>query len=461
MKANVAIAIPTYGGIASNFYDFTIALISALQFKDIGFEFFTYHGDSLITRARNQLITRFYNEAEEKGLTHFLFLDSDIATDPNNIIKLVEWTLKYDIDVIGGAVPLKGFKDDLFQECQTFRLTYNDEQILSDNRMMKVDFLTTGLLLLTKKAVFDLIEDAKKKDHWYHSEYKDKKVVYDIFQTGWKESKITDKELGEVEFRHYLSEDWFLCNWLRDLGFDIIVDLDIKVWHRGIHDYRFCDEDEYNKISYCKQLVASKDRLWQVEDADDELINYIKYANKIEGFMSANECATLHNLAFELEEGLEIVEIGSYQGRSTSALGLGCKYGNKNKITAIDLWGLDIDRHEPEYKDSKYYDSFKQNMSKLGLEDLVTSIEGESTLVAKEWDKKRKIGILLIDAGHRYEDVKADFEAWYPYVVKGGKVIFHDYYGKFLGLVKFVSSQEGKTIECVDLIDTLYISKKL
>ncbi len=259
MKANVAIAIPTYGGIASNFYDFTISLISTLQYKEIGFEFFTNHGDSLVTRARNNLITRFYNEAEEKKLTHFLFLDSDISTDPKNISKLVEWTLKYEIDAIGAVVPLKGFKDDIFQECQTFRLKYDSTEIDSTNKIMKVDYLTTGCILLTKRAVFDLIEDAKKNELWYHGDYEVRTVIYDIFRTGILENKIVDTKLGDVEFRHYLSEDWYLCNKLRELGYDIIADLDIRVWHRGTHDYSFYPENEYEKIEYCKSQLKVRE----------------------------------------------------------------------------------------------------------------------------------------------------------------------------------------------------------
>lgn len=39
--------------------------------------------------------------------------------------------------------------------------------------------------------------------------------------------------------------------------------------------------------------------------------------------------------------------------------------------------------------------------------------------------------ILFIDGDHSYEGVTKDMEAWYPYLKKGGHVLFHDSYMKY------------------------------
>jgi hypothetical protein len=49
---------------------------------------------------------------------------------------------------------------------------------------------------------------------------------------------------------------------------------------------------------------------------------------------------------------------------------------------------------------------------------------GLSSEVAKSWDKP--IHFLFVDGSHLYEDVLADFAGFFPHVVPGGLVAFHD-----------------------------------
>ncbi len=240
----LVIAVPTYGGIPSNFYDFTIELISTLQGSGIEFSFLLNHGDSLVTRARNLLISRFYHRSKVNDYTHFLFLDSDVSTDPKNIVKLVQITEQMDIDVVGAVVPLKAFKDPVLKEPDRFRLTYDNKLnfLEKDSSLVKVDFLTTGMILMTKKVIDDLIDKAIKDDDWYHCDNFEKEIVYDVFKLG-----IVRKEVDGEEFRHHLSEDWYLCKVLNELGYDVIADLSIDVGHMGSHEYRFLDRVEVEK----------------------------------------------------------------------------------------------------------------------------------------------------------------------------------------------------------------------
>ena len=47
-----------------------------------------------------------------------------------------------------------------------------------------------------------------------------------------------------------------------------------------------------------------------------------------------------------------------------------------------------------------------------------------SSEIAKTWNKP--IHLLFIDGSHEYEDVLADFRNFYPHVIPGGIVAFHD-----------------------------------
>ena len=44
--------------------------------------------------------------------------------------------------------------------------------------------------------------------------------------------------------------------------------------------------------------------------------------------------------------------------------------------------------------------------------------------MVKDWEKP--IRLLFIDGGHKYEEVKMDFDSWSPFLVDGGMIIFHD-----------------------------------
>lgn len=80
-------------------------------------------------------------------------------------------------------------------------------------------------------------------------------------------------------------------------------------------------------------------------------------------------------------------------------------------------------------------------------------IKGDSVESAKLFEDE-SLDFVFIDAGHRFEEVKADLEAWFPKVRKGGIVSGHDYVAyKDFGVVEAVDlfcKEHGYTIELTD-----------
>jgi predicted O-methyltransferase YrrM len=134
-----------------------------------------------------------------------------------------------------------------------------------------------------------------------------------------------------------------------------------------------------------------------------------------------------------------IVEIGSFQGRSTVSFALGC-IGSKKKIYAIDLFEGDNNM----YGSGDFLTSFKNNLKNAGVEEYVIPVKKHSLEVAATWTLP--IDILFIDGSHEYEDVKADFEAFYPYVKKGGVIAFHDIKGQWVGVIKYWDEVQKKGV---------------
>lgn len=146
---------------------------------------------------------------------------------------------------------------------------------------------------------------------------------------------------------------------------------------------------------------------------------------KIEGLLSLKEGILLYNLARNCKGNGVIVEIGSYKGKSTAWLAMGSKNGKNVKIYAVDPHKSAL-AIEGAGKDT--FQDFKRNMKYMGFEDIVLPIVKTSKSAAENF--KEPVELIFIDGSHEYEDVKLDFELWYPKVIDGGIMAFHDTIGR-------------------------------
>jgi predicted O-methyltransferase YrrM len=148
----------------------------------------------------------------------------------------------------------------------------------------------------------------------------------------------------------------------------------------------------------------------------------------IEGFLMQEEAQWLFNAALGLPDTSNLVEIGSYKGRSTCSLALGCQGTNK-QVLAIDPFD-----GGPDLPKANSLPEFMQNLRRCGVSEHVEPIVGCSLEVSKVWNKH--IQLLFIDGSHKYEDVLADFAGFYPHVVPGGIVAFHDVNESWPGVLR-------------------------
>ncbi len=142
--------------------------------------------------------------------------------------------------------------------------------------------------------------------------------------------------------------------------------------------------------------------------------------NMVRGWLTPREGELLYKLAGQCPADAVIVEIGSWQGRSTVYLSNGSKAGKKAHIFAVDPHT----GPEQAAQDIWTYDIFMNNVAGGGAGELVTPIVKFSADAALDFDKP--VGFLFIDGDHSYEAVKTDFEKWYPKVIDGGIIAFHD-----------------------------------
>jgi MMP 1-O-methyltransferase len=146
---------------------------------------------------------------------------------------------------------------------------------------------------------------------------------------------------------------------------------------------------------------------WSIEETR-------RLTETINGKLLPQEAEFLWSLARNCTGRGVIVEIGSWQGKSTAWLAAGSKGGAKATVYAID----------PHIVKPENAQIFKENMMRAGLDDLVQPLVMTSAKAAENFEKP--VELLFVDGDHKYEAVKLDFELWYPKLLDGGTIAFHD-----------------------------------
>lgn len=147
-------------------------------------------------------------------------------------------------------------------------------------------------------------------------------------------------------------------------------------------------------------------------------------ARLVEGQMSSNGLRVLIELARNVAATSVIVEIGTYRGRSAVALALGTQLGHRARVYAIDphvtFKGVKGGEFGPPDMAALY-----ANLAKAGVGETVAVVCLPSHMSARAWTEQN-VGLLWLDGDHSYEGVRADFDAWFPFIVPDGVVAFHD-----------------------------------
>ena len=124
--------------------------------------------------------------------------------------------------------------------------------------------------------------------------------------------------------------------------------------------------------------------------------------------------------------GSRLVEVGSYNGASVAYLAAKARAADKRlSVTAVDSGiGLATAR-QPAYAGLP---ALLANLRACGVEDCCSVLADESTRAAAVF-ADNSLEFVFLDAGHDYNSVRADIQAWWPKVRPGGWLGGHDYMG--------------------------------
>ena len=251
-KKKIFIATPMYGGnCVGMFSKACIDLATMCANYGVETRFFFIFNESLITRARNYLVDEFLRA---EGFTHLMFIDSDIHFDPRDVLSLAV-LCDDDKPIIGGPYGKKciawekirravdiGIADEEPDELAKFTGDFVFNPVLGTKEMKvnePVEVLEIGTgFMMVKRDVFDDWREAfpqftYRPDHNRSEHFAGDRMIHAYFDT------VIDSKayLGDISdnSERYLSEDYFFCQFVRKLGYQIFLCPWMKLGHMGTY----------------------------------------------------------------------------------------------------------------------------------------------------------------------------------------------------------------------------------
>lgn len=237
-KQNIMIATPCYGGVMHEPYVRGLTnLVGASIQLNLGINMATVINESLVTRARNELV----KYLTMTDCTHIFFIDADIDFKPEHVLRIV----LHDKDVVVGAYPLKRIiwdnintavaktTEEVKRQATDYVINIrfaDDEQRRTGNvpvvdGLIEVHDAGTGFMCI-KRHVIEKMIDAYPATHYQ----KEPKTVNKPGDDG-KRWALFDTMIDDDN--RYLSEDYTFCRRWQNIGGKIWLDPEVVLGHIG------------------------------------------------------------------------------------------------------------------------------------------------------------------------------------------------------------------------------------
>lgn len=220
----ILIATPCYGGQVTDLYmRSVIGLIHDGYRRGIQVDVLAQYGESLITRARQDVLATFWGGE----WTDLLFIDGDIGFQPENVWRLLdsEW------DVCAAPYPLKRIDWESVALAPSAEVAKRASVETVINFMPEAardgDFIEaldagTGFMRITRDAVELLIASFPALEYQAESGAGTRWALFDTF----------------IDQGRYLSEDYAFCRRWQHIGGQVMVDVaGPDLLHRGLYTY--------------------------------------------------------------------------------------------------------------------------------------------------------------------------------------------------------------------------------
>ena len=357
-------------------------------------------GGSLLANNFNQLWCYALNQSESgSGVDYFAMLHSDIGPEDFWLDSLIDELESKELDILGVAVPIKDMRgltslaidgETTWQpscrittrEVASLPPTFTSEHI--DGKLL----LNTGCWV----CKFDL--EWARKVHFTIND----RIVYD---------RTNKKYRAECE-----PEDWYFSRLCHELGLQIGVTRKVSLVHTG-------------------QVEFSNQNIWgnSFDSVRGQTRSFLDnlYPSDVPGWLAPDEALTLAEMA----EGKDVLEIGSFCGKSTVCMARVAK-----SVTCCDYWD---GRGTAEPRST--YAEFRETIKRYGVAGKISELHPDDDVPQSQFD------LVFIDGDHSRESVQTDIVKALQALRPGGLIAFHDYHRPH-GIDQGVTEAVDEFIQC-------------
>ena len=162
--------------------------------------------------------------------------------------------------------------------------------------------------------------------------------------------------------------------------------------------------------------------------------NLLTEAETIEGFLAPREMRFLALLAACPTANGEILEIGSFKGKSTVILAKSAALSGNSTVHAVDPMTAPSETDPDLRGDVSSFADFQKNIKAHKVAENIEFHQNFSFELAKDWSKPLRL--LWIDGDHTYKGTKLDFDGFAPFLTDGAIVAIHDVLHEFDGGIR-------------------------
>jgi len=199
MKRSLLVGTPCFGGQVTNRYTQSLLRLQKACFNRDNVELpsVAQWGDSLITRARQGIVTHFLGDP---SATHLLLIDGDRAFSPEQVFRLLE----FDADISAAAWPDSG----------KYSFEPEGSPVILKDGFVKSRYVGTDLMLIKRSALEAMI------GHYPGLRYNSEFAAEPNDPRRWSYALFNCL----VDGGNWLSEDYSFCRRWTEMGGEIWVD---------------------------------------------------------------------------------------------------------------------------------------------------------------------------------------------------------------------------------------------
>ena len=165
---------------------------------------------------------------------------------------------------------------------------------------------------------------------------------------------------------------------------------------------------------------------------DAHLAAMEQLASRLEGHLTPRETRFLSLLGAAPTTGGDILEIGSFKGKSTILLAKSVAFsGRGGRVSAVDPLSMPSSTDPTDAVAAELPGIFRGNLERHGVSAMVDFHQMRSEALGPAWT--RPLRLLWIDGDHTYAGALADYDTFAGHLRPGAIVALHDVLNRFDG----------------------------